>query len=54
MVDDDHLPQNGRIVLVMLKDGRHLEGELQTMSSRYEIGGETFDEWEIETLEDVT
>ena len=54
MVDDDHLPHNGRVVLVVLKDGRQLEGELHTMSGRYEIGGMTFDEWEIETLEDVT
>jgi len=53
VVADDHLPQNGRVVLVMLKDGRQLEGELHAMSARYEIGGETFDEWEIETLEDV-
>jgi len=41
-------------VLVALKDGRQLEGELHAMSRRYEIGGETFDAWEIEELEDVT
>ena len=54
MVDDDHLPQTGRLVLVVLQDDRVLEGEIHTMSGRYEIGGEPFDEWEIETLEDVT
>ena len=41
-------------MLVVLQDGRVLEGEIHTMSGRYEIGGQTFDEWEIETLEDVT
>jgi hypothetical protein len=54
VLDLDLLPQNGRVVLVILQDGRQLEGELHSMSGRYEIGGETFDVWEIETLEDVT
>jgi hypothetical protein len=51
VVDVDLLPQNGRVVLVVLQDGRQIEGELHSMSERYEIGGETFDAWEIEELE---
>ena len=47
------LPQHGRVVLVMLKDGRQLEGELVVMTDRYVIGGVVFEEWETETLEDV-
>jgi hypothetical protein len=54
MVDVDLLPQNGRLVLVVLQDGRPLEGELHSMSGRFEIGGVAFDAWEIEELEDVT
>jgi hypothetical protein len=54
MARSDERPQNGRTVLVMLKDGRQLEGELHVMSGRFEVGGVTFDDWEIETLEDVT
>jgi hypothetical protein len=54
VVDVDPLPQNGRVVLVVLQDGRQIEGELQTMSGRFEIGGESFDAWEVEELEDVT
>jgi hypothetical protein len=41
-------------VLVILQDGCQIEGELHSMSGRYEIGGVTFDAWEIESLEDVT
>jgi hypothetical protein len=52
--DDDLLPQSGRVVHVVLQDGRQLEGELHAMSGRYEIGGVTFDQWEVESLEDVT
>ena len=37
-----------------LEDGRVVEGELHVMSGRYEVGAVTFDQWEIETLEDVT
>jgi hypothetical protein len=48
------LPQHGRIVLVVLQDGRQLEGELHTMTGRFEVGGVVFDPWEVETLEDVT
>ena len=48
------LPQHGRVVLVMLKDGRQLEGELVTLTDCYQVGDVTFEEWEIETLEVVT
>jgi hypothetical protein len=34
-------------VLVVLQDGRQLDGELHSMSGRFEIGGVTFDGWEI-------
>jgi hypothetical protein len=53
VVDAPMLPQRGPIVLVMLQDGRQLEGEPHSMSGRYEIGGETFDACEIEELEDL-
>jgi hypothetical protein len=39
MVDADLLPQNGRVVLV-LQDGRQLEGELQWMSGRLDRWGD--------------
>jgi hypothetical protein len=48
------LPQHGRVVLVMLKDGRQLEGELIVMTDHYTVGDVSFEEWEIETIEDVT
>lgn len=54
MVDLDLLPQIGRVVLLMLRDGRQLEGELHVLSGRYGIGDTVFDAWEIETIEDVT
>jgi hypothetical protein len=41
-------------VLAVLQDGRQIEGELHSMSGRYEVGGATFDAREIEELEDVT
>jgi hypothetical protein len=44
----DELPQNGRVVLVILQDGRHREGELHLMRGRYEVGGVTFDAWELD------
>ena len=47
-------PQHGRVVLVVLQDGRQLEGELRVLSGRYGVGDVTFDAWEIEELEDVT
>lgn len=46
-------PQNGRIVRVILQDGRQLEGELVTLTGRYQLGDETFYGWEIEELEDI-
>ncbi len=54
VVDVDLLPQSGRVVLVVLQDGRQLEGELHRMSGRYEISDVVFDAWEIEALEDGT
>jgi hypothetical protein len=36
------------------RPSRQIEGELHTMSGRYEVGGVAFDRWEIESLEDVT
>jgi hypothetical protein len=53
--DAELLPQHRRIVLVVLQDGRQLEGELHTMSgSPSRVGGIVFERWEIETLEDLT
>ena len=40
--------------MLVVQDGRQIEGELHMLSGRYSVGGVTFDEWEIETLEDVT
>ena len=48
------LPQPGRVVLAMLKDGRQLEGELIVMTDHYTVGDVSFQEWEIETIDDVT
>jgi hypothetical protein len=39
-------------VLVVLQDGRQLEGELHAMSGRYEVGGVVFQDWEINEFED--
>ena len=54
VVDPSMLPQRGRVVLVMLKDGRQLEGELIVLTGRYQVGGVVFDLWEIEEVEDIT
>lgn len=54
MTVDDLLPQSGRVVLVVLQDGRQLEGEVRVLSGRYGVGDVIFDRWEIESLEDVT
>jgi hypothetical protein len=43
-----------QVVLIVLQDGRQLEGERHSMSGRFEIGGVTFDQWEVEEREDVT
>lgn len=53
LTDAGLLPQLGRVVLVMLKDGRQLEGELVTLTGRYQVGGEVFEAWEIDELEDL-
>jgi hypothetical protein len=52
VVDVEMLPQHGRVVLVVLQDGRQLEGELIVLTGRYQVGGVAFDAWEIEELED--
>jgi hypothetical protein len=54
VVDAEMLPQHGRVVLVVLQDGRQLEGELHTLTGRYQVGGVVFEPWEIEELEDVS
>jgi hypothetical protein len=41
-------------VLVVLQDGRQVEGEPVVMTGRYAIGEAVFDAWEIESLEDVS
>ncbi len=48
------LPQHDRVVLVVLQDGRQLEGELHVLSGRYELGGVVFDPREVEKLEELT
>ncbi len=53
VVDVELLPQHGRVVLVVLQDGRQLEGELHVLSRRFEVGGVVFAPWEIEELEDA-
>lgn len=47
------LPQHGRIVLVVLQDGRQLEGELHLLTGRLEVGGVVFDVWEVDEIDDV-
>jgi hypothetical protein len=54
VADPELLPQPGRVVLVMLKDGRQIEGELIVMTGHYTVGDVAFEHWEIETIEDVT
>ncbi len=54
MVDAELLPQPGRVVLVMLKDARQVEGELIVMTGHCTVGDVSFQEWEIETIENVT
>jgi hypothetical protein len=46
------LPQYGRIVLVVLQDGRQLEGELMLLTDRFEVAGTVFESWEIDELGD--
>jgi hypothetical protein len=52
MVDAPTLPQHGRIVLVMLQDGRQLEGELIVLTDRFQVSGVVFEQREIEELSD--
>ena len=47
------LPQRGRIVLVVLQDGRQLEGELIALTDRFEVAGSVFESWEIEEMLDA-
>jgi hypothetical protein len=47
-------PQHGRVVLVMLKDGTQLEGELIVLTNCYSVAGIVFQDWQVETLDDVT
>jgi hypothetical protein len=54
VTDPEMLPQHGRVVLVMLKDGRQVEGELVVVTGCYCVGDVTFEQWEVETIEDVT
>ena len=54
MTDPEMLPQPGRVVLVMLNDGRQLEGELVVMTGCFAVGDVTFEQWEVERIEDVT
>jgi hypothetical protein len=54
MADVPLLPQHDRIVLVVLQDGRQLEGELIVLTDRFQVGGRVFETWEIETIEDFT
>jgi hypothetical protein len=54
VADREMLPQPGRVVLLVLKDGRQVEGELIVMTDHYTVGDVSFQEWEIETIEDAT
>ena len=46
------LPQRSRVVLVVLQDGRQLEGELIVLTDRLQVAGTVFEPWEIEELLD--
>jgi hypothetical protein len=48
------LPQHRRLVVVVLRDGRRLEGELHTLTGRVRVGDVVFEPWEIDTIEDAT
>jgi hypothetical protein len=39
MEPDELLPQRGRVVLVVLQDGRQLEDELIVLADRFQVGG---------------
>jgi len=46
------LAQHGRVVLVVVQDSRQLEGELITLTDRFQVGGTVFEPWEIEEILD--
>jgi hypothetical protein len=50
VVDLSMLPQRGEVVLVVLQDGRQLEGELIVRTDRFEVAGTVFAAWEIEEV----
>jgi hypothetical protein len=50
VIDAPMLPQRGRMVLVMLRDGRQLEGELIVLTDRFQVSGVLFEQWEIGEL----
>ena len=52
MVSVPMLAQPGRVVLVVLQDGRPLEGELIVLTDRFQVAGTVFASWEIEELLD--
>ena len=54
MAEAPTLRQRGRIMLVTLQDARQVEGELITLTGRFEVGDVVFEPWEVEELEDVT
>lgn len=54
MLDVSMLPQHGQVVLVILQNGTQLEGELHTLTDRFEVAGVVFASWEIDELESVT
>lgn len=52
VVDAPMVPQRSRAVLVVLQDGRQLEGELIMLTGRFQVAGTVFEPWEIEELLD--
>ena len=52
VIEPSIVPQDGRVVLVLLKDRRQLEGELIVLTNCYFLAGVVFEAWEIETLEE--
>ena len=53
VVDPSMLPQSGRVVLVMLRDGRQLDGELIVLTDRFEVAGTVFQPSEIAEIDDL-
>ena len=50
VVDVEMLPLLGRVILVMLQDGRQVEGELIALTGCHAVGDDVFEPWEIEEL----